>query len=256
MSAASTVRVDVLGVGISVTTPDDALQQIDSWIKEGHREYVCVTPVSGVMTAQRDPAVLEALNGAGMTVPDGMPIVWSGRYAGASEIERVYGPDLMESVCAEARTRGWKSFLYGGREGVAGALRSQLEQRFPGIEIVGTYSPPFRPLTPAEKEAVAASIANSGAQLVWVGLSTPKQDLWMAEMVERVAKPIVMIGVGAAFDVHAGLKNRPPAWLGPLGLFWLYRLVQEPRRLWRRYIVDLPQFLVRIVRRKPFLRGA
>ncbi len=254
MSAPSAVRVDVLGVGISVTTPGDALEQIDAWIRNGSREYVCVTPVSGVMTAQRDPAVLSALNGAGMTVPDGMPMVWSGRYAGASEIERVYGPDLMASVCAEGRQRGWKSFLYGGREGVADALRAGLERRFPGIEIVGTYSPPFRGLTGAEKEEVAEAIADSGAQLVWVGLSTPKQDLWMAEMVERVASPTVMIGVGAAFDVHAGLKSQPPAWLGPLGLFWLYRLVQEPRRLWRRYAVDLPQFLVRIVRRKPFLR--
>jgi N-acetylglucosaminyldiphosphoundecaprenol N-acetyl-beta-D-mannosaminyltransferase len=255
-SAPSDVRVDVLGVGISVTTPDDALQQIDAWIGNGDREYVCVTPVSGVMTAQRDPAVLRALNGAGMTVPDGMPMVWSGRYAGASEIERVYGPDLMAAVCGEAQRRGWKSFLYGGREGVADRLRASLERRFPGIEIVGTYSPPFRGLTSAEKEEVAEAIAGSGAQLVWVGLSTPKQDLWMAEMVERVRTPIVMVGVGAAFDVHAGLRTQPPAWLGPLGLFWLYRLLQEPRRLWRRYIVDLPGFVLRIVRRKPFLRNA
>lgn len=256
MSRTLETRVDVLGVGISDTTPKKVLRQIGSWIENGDREYVCVTPVSGVMMAQRDPAVLRALNGAGLTVPDGMPMVWSGRYAGASGIERVYGPDLMAAVCAEAPHRGWKAYLYGGGDGVARVLRTSLESRYPGIVIVGTHSPPFRPLSSAEKEEVAAAITESGAQLVWVGLSTPKQDLWMAEMIERIPGPTVMIGVGAAFDVHAGLRKQPPAWLGPLGLFWLYRLLQEPRRLWRRYAVDIPQFLVRIVRRKPFLRGS
>jgi N-acetylglucosaminyldiphosphoundecaprenol N-acetyl-beta-D-mannosaminyltransferase len=183
-------------------------------------------------------------------------MVWSGRYAGAKGIQRVYGPDLMAAVCAEAARRGWACFLYGGDEGVAERLRSRLEARFQGLEIVGTHTPPFRPLSATEKRRVAAEIATSGARLVWVGLSTPKQDLWMAEMSELIDAPVVMVGVGAGFDVHAGLRKQPPAWMGPFGLFWLYRLAQDPRRLWRRYAIDIPQFLARIVRRRPFLRGA
>ena len=247
-------RVDVLGVGISNTSPAKALRTIGSWIEDGRRSYVCLTPVSGVMAAQRDPKVMRSLNGAGLTVPDGMPMVWAGRYAGAEGIERVYGPDLMASVCSEAAKRGWKSFIYGGDQGVAERLIDRLRARFPGLEIAGFHSPPFRPLSPQEETSVVEQINASGAELVWVGLSTPKQDLWMAEMIERLRAPVVLLGVGAAFDVHAGLKRQPPAWLGPLGLFWLYRLLQEPRRLWRRYLVDNPQFLLAIVRRRPFLR--
>ena len=197
-------------MGVSDTTPAHSLETITSWIERGERAYVCVTPVSGVVAAQRDPAVLRALNGAGLTVPDGMPIVWSGRYAGARGIERVYGPDLMEAVCARAAERGWSSFIYGGGEGVADRLAEQLAARFPGLEVAGLHTPPFRPLTGREKEEVAAAIAESGADLVWVGLSTPKQDLWMAEMVERVNRPVVLVGVGAAFEIHAGIRKRPP----------------------------------------------
>jgi N-acetylglucosaminyldiphosphoundecaprenol N-acetyl-beta-D-mannosaminyltransferase len=247
-------RVDLLGVGISVTSPADARQRIEGWIDRGEGGYVCLTPVSGVMAAQRDRAVLRAVNGARLTAPDGMPVVWAGRYAGAHEIERVYGPDLMAALCERASTRGWKCFLYGGGEGVAKTLRSRLEARFPGIEIVGIRSPPFRAPTADELDQVAAEIDRSGGQLVWVGLSTPKQDLWMAEMSQRLPTGIVMIGVGAAFDIHAGLRKQPPSWLGPLGLFWLYRLLQEPRRLWRRYATDIPGFLIRVARRRPVLR--
>lgn len=255
MNPPSETRVDVLGVGISVTSPARALRQVEEWVEQDAREYVCLTPVSGVMAAQRDPAVLRALNGAGLTAPDGMPIVWSGRYAGSTLIDRVYGPDLMAGVCARAAERGWNTFLFGGTEGVANKLRARLEARFPRIQIVGAYAPPFRPQTPAERDEVAAVIERSGAQLVWVGLSSPKQDLWMADMIGRISRPTVMIGVGAAFDIHAGVRRQPPKWLGPLGLFWLYRLLQEPRRLWRRYALDIPQFLIRIVRQRPFLRS-
>jgi N-acetylglucosaminyldiphosphoundecaprenol N-acetyl-beta-D-mannosaminyltransferase len=248
------VRVDVLGVGISVTDPADARRLIGTWIEGGHRDYVCLTPVSGVMAAQRDPEVMRALNGAGLTAPDGMPMVWSGRYAGAKDIERVYGPDLMAAVCAEGANRGWRAFLYGGGEGVADRLAGRLKARYPGLEISGTITPPFRPLTETEKSETAAAITASGAELVWVGLSTPKQDLWMAEMIERFERPVVLLGVGAAFDVHAGLVKQPPAWLGPLGLFWFYRLIQEPRRLWRRYAMDIPGFILKVMRNPPRMR--
>jgi N-acetylglucosaminyldiphosphoundecaprenol N-acetyl-beta-D-mannosaminyltransferase len=246
--------VDVLGVRISNTTPTGVLRSIEDWIGMGEPRYVCFTPVSGVMAAQRDPAVLEALNGADITAPDGMPMVWSGRYAGARGIERVYGPDTMAAVCERAAAKGWSCFFYGGGEGVAERVAERLQGRFPGLLVAGTRTPPYRPLSGGERDAIAAEITASGAQLVWVGLSTPKQDLWMADMVDRIERPVVLLGVGAAFDIHAGIKRQPPSWLGRLGLAWLYRLLQEPRRLGPRYLVDIPQFLGAIARRRPVLR--
>lgn len=249
-------RIDVLGVGVSNTNPTDAVEQVCAWIDAGERAYVCVVPVSGIMAAQRDPAVHRAIEGAGLAVPDGMPVVWAGKHAGAEGMERVYGPDLMELVNVQAAKNGWKVFLYGGSEEANMRLADALRSRFPQLEVAGRYAPPFRELTVSEADEVAARINESGASIVWVGLSTPKQDLWMADMIERLQAPVVLLGVGAAFDIHAGLKKRPPDWLGPLGLFWLYRLLQEPRRLWRRYLADVPSFLVRIALRRPFLRDA
>jgi N-acetylglucosaminyldiphosphoundecaprenol N-acetyl-beta-D-mannosaminyltransferase len=247
-------RIDVLGVGVSETNPADALAAVESWVRAGSREYVCVAPVSSVMAAQRDPEVMRALNGASLTVPDGMPLVWAGRYAKATAIERVYGPDLMEAVCAKAADRGWSSYLYGGEPGVPDLLSERLRERFPGLKVAAAHSPPFRPLRADERTEVAEAIDRSGADLVWVGLSSPKQDLWMADMVGRLERPAVLIGVGAAFDILAGLKQRPPAWMGPLGLFWLYRLLQEPRRLGRRYLIDVPAFIGAVAGRRPALR--
>jgi N-acetylglucosaminyldiphosphoundecaprenol N-acetyl-beta-D-mannosaminyltransferase len=247
-------RVDVLGVGISVTSMEDAVKTIGSWIENGERKYVCCTPVYGVMQSQDDEAVRRAHEDSGLTVPDGMPMVWAGRFAGAREISRVYGPDLMERVCAVASKRGWGCFLYGGAPGVPEELGDRLTERFPGLRIVGTYSPPFRPLTATESDEVMGMINASGAELVWVGMSTPKQDLWMAENVNRLESPAVLIGVGAGFDIHSGHARRPPKWMGPLGLFWLFRLLQEPRRLWRRYLLGNLRFLGAIIRRRPYLR--
>lgn len=248
-------RVDLLGVGISDTNPADALRSIEWWLDKGKKDYVCVTPVSGVVAALEDPATLRAIDGAGLTVPDGMPVVWAIRRAGAGQAERVYGPDLMLSACERAAQRSWPCFFYGGKETVADTVATRLASRYRGMEIAGTHCPPFRELTMREEEDLAAEINASGARLVWVGVSTPKQDLWMARMVERLRGPVVLIGVGAAFNVHAGLVKRPPDWLGPLGLFWLYRLLQEPRRLWRRYLIGNAQFVTAILRRRPYLRG-
>ena len=249
-------RVDVLGVGISVTSMDDAVARITSWIENGERQYVCCTPVSGVMASQEDEVLPRIYEESGLTAPDGMPLVWAGRFAGAREISRVYGPDLMERVCALAAQRGWRSFLYGGEPGVPEELRDRLIERFPGLQVVGTYSPPFRPLTEGESEEVTRLINESGAELVWVGISTPKQDVWMAEHAGRLDPPVVLVGVGAAFDIHSGRTKRPPRWMGPLGLYWLYRLLQEPRRLWRRYLIGNLSFIRAIIRRRPFLRDA
>jgi N-acetylglucosaminyldiphosphoundecaprenol N-acetyl-beta-D-mannosaminyltransferase len=234
---------------------DGAVETITSWIENGERQYVCCTPVDGVIKSQDDEAVRGAHNHAGLAVPDGMPMVWAGRLAGAREISRVYGPDLMERVCERASERGWRCFLYGGEPGVPEVLRARLLGQFPGLKIVGGYSPPFRPLSAPESEEITQMINASGAELVWVGISTPKQELWMAEHLNRLDPPVVLIGVGAAFDIYSGRKRRPPSWLGPLGLFWLFRLLQEPRRLWRRYLVGNLRFMALIIRRRPFLRN-
>jgi N-acetylglucosaminyldiphosphoundecaprenol N-acetyl-beta-D-mannosaminyltransferase len=247
-------RVDVLGVGISATAMDEAVATIASWIDNGDREYVCVTPVHGVMESQANESLRRVHNESGLTVPDGMPMVWAGKFAGARNMSRVYGPDLMERVCELASKRGWRCFLYGGAPGVPELLKGKLVDRFPGLRVVGTYSPPFRPLTPIEDEEITKVINASGAELVWVGISTPKQELWMARHVKRLEPPAVLVGVGAAFDIHSGLRRKPPKWLGPVGLFWLFRLLQEPKRLWRRYLLDNPRFLAAIVRRPPLLR--
>ena len=244
-------RIDLLGVGISDTNPDDVVRTVGYWLDQGCNRYICVTPVSGVMAAQRNPAVMGVLNESGLTVPDGTPVVWAGRYAGALNMRRVYGPELMTSVCRRAVSAGWPSFFYGGKPGVADQLVQQMRKKHPGIPIAGAATPPFRELTEDELSRVATDIDASGARLVWIGISTPRQDLLMARLVKRLKGPVVLIGVGAAFDVHAGIVRRPPQWLGPLGLFWLYRLIQDPRRLGRRYLRDIPQFMVSVARRQP-----
>jgi len=245
-------RLDVLGVGISAVTPRMAVDEIARWVETGERTYVCVTGVHGVMECQRDPALRRVHNASGLTVPDGMPMVWAGHRAGASWMRRVYGPDLMLAVLERAAEKGWSSFLYGGAEGVPELLGERLAGRIPGLKIVGEYSPPYRPLTADESAAVVATINASGADLVWVGLSTPKQELWMAEHRDRLDAP-VLLGVGAAFDFHAGLKPQAPDWLQRHGMEWAYRLAKEPRRLWRRYLRNNPAYLARIALRPPRL---
>ena len=249
-TGASFARVDVLGVGISAIDPDDALGEVTRWIDNGIQHYVCVTGVHGVMESQGDAELLRIHNESGLTTPDGMPMVWAARLAGAKNTQRVYGPDLMLAVCERAAERGWSCFLYGATDEVLDQLRTNLSGRFPDLSIVGTHSPPFRPLTPAEDDAVIREINDSGAQIVWVGLSTPKQERWMASHVGRVNAP-ALFGVGAAFDIHAGNLRQAPRWMQRSGLEWLFRLASEPRRLWRRYAVNNPRFVLAITRRRP-----
>ncbi len=246
-------RVDVLGVGISAIDMDMAVAEVTRWVECGERRYVCVTGVHGVMESQRDPELRRIHNAAGLTTPDGMPMVWAGHRAGAHWMSRVYGPDLMLAVLARAAERGWGSYLYGGNEGVPELLAERLVARIPGVRIVGTCSPPFRALTVEEDEAVVEAINASGAELVWVGLSTPKQERWMAAHVGRL-RAAALLGVGAAFDFHAGLVPQAPPWMQQRGLEWAYRLAKEPRRLWRRYLRNNPAFVARSIRRPPRLR--
>lgn len=244
-------RVDVLGVGISALNMEMALDEVTRWVENAvSSRYVCVTGVHGVMESQSDPELLRIHNESGMTTPDGMPMVWAGHRAGADEMSRVYGPDLMVAVLERAAERGWKSFFYGGKEGVPELLAGRLAERFPALEIVGTHSPPFRELTPAEDDAIIEQINHSGADLVWVGLSTPRQERWMASHVGKL-RASVIFGVGAAFDIHAGTLPQAPLWMQRHGLEWAFRLVKEPRRLAKRYLRNNPAFVWAIVRRPP-----
>ncbi len=238
-------RINVLGVGVSAVSMKQALTRIDAWIAQRHPNYICVTGVHGVMESQQDEDLRQIHNHAGMVVPDGMPLVWLGKLHGHSHMTRVYGPDLMLALCERSVERGYRHYLYGGAEGVPELLAERLGQRFPGIQITGTYSPPFRPLTPEEDETIVQRINQSHPDIVWVGLSTPKQERWMAAHVGRVSAP-VLIGVGAAFDFHAGLKPQAPRWMQRSGLEWFFRLLTEPRRLWRRYLINNPKFVARV----------
>lgn len=235
-------RVNVLGVGITVLNLRAAVAAMAEAIARRQKGYVCVTGVHGVMEAQADAAFKRILNGAFLCTPDGMPMVWSGRLRGHREMRRVYGPDLMLEVCAWSEASGARHFFYGGADGVAELLASKLQGRFPKMAIAGTYTPPFRPLTEGEVEQLQAQIAASRPDILWVGLSTPKQEKFMAEFLPRLDVPL-MVGVGAAFDFHSGRVRQAPRWMQRSGLEWLFRLGSEPRRLAGRYLRNNPLFL-------------
>ena len=239
-------RVNVLGVGVSAITMADAWALIDRWIATGRHCYVCVTGVHGVMESQSDPALREIHNCAGLVTPDGMPLVWMSWLRGHRHVERVYGPDLMLACCAASVSRGYRHFFYGGAPGVPERLADKLQERFPGLMVAGTWSPPFGEPTPIQERSAIERINAANPDFVWVGLSTPKQERWMASHVGQLCAP-VLIGVGAAFDFHAGLKRQAPRWIQNSGLEWLFRLGTEPRRLWRRYLRNNPRFVWRIV---------
>lgn len=255
LSAASIPRFDVLGVYLSAVDMDGALAEITRWIEEGHRHYVCVTGVHGVMESQRDEALRLIHNRSGLTTPDGMPMVWSGHWAGFPEVRRVYGPDLMLALSERAAQRGWGCYLFGGKVGVADRLASRLASAFPQLRIVGTHSPPFRPLTAAEDAELVERINGARPDIVWVGLSTPKQERWMAAHRQNLTAP-VLLGVGAAFDMHAGIVRQAPLWMQHSGLEWLFRIGTEPRRLGPRYLRNNPAFVMRVLCRHPRPAGA
>lgn len=245
--------VDVLGVHVRATRPDDLCAEIDAWIEHGERRYVCFTGVHGVMESQGDPALLAAHNG-GVVVADGMPLVWAARRVGVQDAARVYGPDFMLQLLGAAAAAGRTSYFYGGKEGVPELMRERLSRLIPGLQVVGTYSPPFRPLTAAEETEVVERINAAAPDLVWVGLSTPKQERWMATMRPRL-DAAALLGVGAAFDFHAGLLRQAPDALQAAGLEWAFRLAVEPRRLWRRYLSNNPRFVARLAGRPPRVIG-
>jgi N-acetylglucosaminyldiphosphoundecaprenol N-acetyl-beta-D-mannosaminyltransferase len=233
-------RFVVLGVGVGALQIPDVVAHMERWINGrsgGH--FIAFTGMHGVTEAQRDPTLKEILNTADMVVADGMPLVWLGRWHGHAMRRRVYGPELMETFCRQTGPR-YRHYFYGGGPGVADRLADILGQRY-GVRTVGTYSPPFRPLTEEEDAEVERRIQAAAPDIVWVGLSTPKQERWMYRHRSRLAVP-VMAGVGAAFNFLTGTVKQAPAWMRENGLEWFFRLTQEPRRLWRRYLVLGPKF--------------
>jgi N-acetylglucosaminyldiphosphoundecaprenol N-acetyl-beta-D-mannosaminyltransferase len=236
-------RVNILGVQVSTITMDDAVAAIEAWVRERAPHYVCITGVHGVMESRRHQALREIHNGAGLVTPDGMPLVWMSHLLGHPHVRRVYGPDLMRRMSAESAARGYRNYYYGGGPGTAEHLRDVLTRAHPGLQVAGTMSPPFRPLTEAEDEAIVAEINAARPDIVWVGLSTPKQERWMAAHCGRLHAP-VMVGVGAAFDFLSGEKPQAPPWMQRSGLEWLYRALSEPRRLGWRYARNNPAFVV------------
>jgi len=233
---------DVLGVMVSALDLKRAVELADRWVAAGRPGYVCLTGVHGVMEAQSDGELCRILNGAVINAPDGMPMTWMGHRQGFREMNRVFGPDFMSEMCQLSIDRGYRHFLYGGEHGVADQLRETLEGRFAGLQIVGTYTPPFRSLTREEEEDVFTRVRESRPDIVWVGLSTPKQERFMAQYVDRLQVPL-LVGVGAAFDYHTGRIRDCSDLIKRSGLQWLHRLMQDPRRLWRRYLRNNPAFL-------------
>jgi len=233
----------VLGVPLAVSDYDEVVAWMEAMIASGRRGYVTAAAVNLVMSAREQSDTASAVAEATLAVPDGQPLVWALKALGHPRATRIYGPDLMAAFCARAAERAIPVYLYGGRTPEALAmLQARLRERFPGLPIVGAYSPPFRALGEAEREEVARRIDASGAAVVWVGIGQPKQERWMHEMRPRLAAPL-LAGVGAAFDFHAGLVSQAPPWMQRAGLEWAYRLAREPRRLWRRYARYNPRFL-------------
>ena len=235
-------RVDLLDVQLNVLTLADAVDEMDESIARREPGYVSTCPVYTVMLGHERADVRAALNGATWATADGVPVVWAQRWLGGRGAQRVYGPDLMQALCARSAVRGYRQYLLGGGPGVAEQLAATLERAHPGLQIAGVACPPYRALTPDEENALVAQINRSRADIVWVGLGSPKQDLWMARMRPRLEAPL-LVGVGAAFDFHTGRVAQAPRWMQRAGLEWAFRLASEPRRLWRRYLIYNPKFI-------------
>ena len=230
----------VLGVRVNAVQIPEVMEQMERWIGERKGcHFVAVTGMHGVTEAQHEPSFKQVLNSADLVVPDGMPLVWLGRRHGYALQRRVYGPELMQTFC---RTTGskYRHFFYGGGTGVATLLAQTLQKDF-GTDVAGTYSPPFRPLSKEEDEEILAQIHAAKPDILWIGLSTPKQERWMYEHRRKLRVPVA-VGVGAAFDLNSGRTPQAPQWMREHGLEWSFRLCQEPRRLWRRYLVYGSEF--------------
>jgi N-acetylglucosaminyldiphosphoundecaprenol N-acetyl-beta-D-mannosaminyltransferase len=245
-ATASEGLVDVLGIHIAPIDMEGAVQFIAKALREKTRGYVCMTGVHGVMEAHRNPALHEVFANSLLTAPDGMPTVWVGHWRGYAGTRQITGPDLMLQVLSRSEFAGYTHFLYGGKPGVVEELQSELHSRLPAVRIVGTCTPPFRDLTAEEEEDFIATIARIKPNILWVGISTPKQERFMHRMSTRL-ETTLMFGVGAAFDFHTGRIQDCPQWVKRAGLQWFDRLLQDPHHLWKRYLRNNPAFLWHIL---------
>lgn len=235
-------KFNLLGVQISLLTMPDAIRQVEELIRNRVSDYICVSNVHTVMMGTDDERYKRITNEAALAFPDGMPLSVAGRLLGHQGIERVSGPDFMLEFMEETAQKGYRHFFYGGAEGTPKLLAEVLQARFPGLQVCGAYSPPFRPLTAEEDEQMVKMINDANPDIVWVGLGAPKQEIWMAEHKGRVHA--ITIGVGAAFDFHTGKVERAPKWAQKIGMEWAHRLISEPKRLWRRYLATNPRFMM------------
>ena len=238
-------KYPVVGLGISEVTFDRAISLLLDAAATRQKMRANFCTANTIVAAKRDPALRAQIASSQIVAPDGMPLVWLGRLRGR-KVDRVCGPDLMLALCEGSQEFGYRHFFYGGTEGVAERLAERLRRRFPALQVAGTHTPPFRPLTDEEDEQIIAEINGARPDLIWVGLSTPKQDAWIASHQSRLEAP-VLLAVGAAFDFHAGDVPRAPKWMQASGLEWLFRLMAEPRRLWRRYLVGNALFVFYLV---------
>lgn len=243
-----------MGVNVSRVDPHLAVRQICEWVGQKQRTYVCVAPVSTLVDAQRDPRYLAVVNGAGMVTPDGMPVVWLARSKGCQDIARTYGPELMLEACNYGQDLGLRHFFYGGTEETLRKLQQKLQVLFPRMQVAGVYAPSFKPQVWKEDQEVIDLINNSQADIVWLGLGSPKQDFWMHLHRPLLNAPVI-VGAGAAFDFCSGVKPQAPRWMRPLGLEWFFRLCCEPKRLWKRYLIGNSLFIYYVLKQTLQPRG-
>ncbi|MDQ6632183.1 MAG: WecB/TagA/CpsF family glycosyltransferase [Verrucomicrobiota bacterium] len=235
-------RVNVLGVGVSAINLDLAKEAFAEAIAEKKKGYVCVRDIHGIMQSQKDAPLRAIHNQAFLCTPDGMPLVWLGKLNGFKKMNRVYGPDLMLEIFGISAAQGFRHFFYGGANGAAQELKNKMEKRFPALQIVGIFEPPFRPLNTEEEKSLQQMVAETKPDIMWIGLSTHKQEKFMAEFLPKL-ETTLMVGVGAAFDFHSGRIKQAPRWIQRSGFEWFYRVCSEPRRLGRRYLKNVPLFM-------------
>lgn len=245
----SVKQCNILGVGVHALNIPLTLKEIDYAVTNHIKGYICATPVHSIMVAQDDPHYRNVLNGSFLCTPDGMPLVWLGKQMGHRAMARVYGPDLMRAVFALSPEKGWRHYLYGSDAATLDALETRFLKEYPGVEIVGKYTPPYRTLTDTEFMTLQESVAACSPDFFWVGLGAPKQDIFMEEHISSL-NTTLMVGVGAAFDFLSGRIKESPAWVQRMGLQWLHRLLKEPTRLWKRYLINNPRFVIQVLLQK------
>lgn len=243
-------RIDILGSKINSTNMKEVLSNIGKFIESNSStNYICVSNVHTVVTGMNDADYRNVTNSAFMAIPDGMPLSWVGRHRGCENMSKCSGPDVMEKLFELSEKTGYTHYFYGGSQETLDKLSEKLKIKYPKLNVVGMYSPPFRELTKSEDEDIVNKINELKPDVIWVGLGAPKQEKWMYKHVESI-KSSIMLGVGAAFNFHAGTVKRAPLWMQNHGLEWFYRLVKEPRRLWRRYLVTNTLFIISLIKYK------